>query len=208
MLKNFFKIAIRSLLKHPGFTFINIAGLAIGITSSVLVILFVMDELSYDKHNKKADRIHRIGLNGSINSDEMHVAISCNPLGPTLKADYPFVENYVRLFTFNSEPLIQYKENKFVEKDFIYADSSFFDVFTAPMIKGDPSKALVEPNSVVLTQTSAKKYFSNEDPIGKELLIGSDKNVWKVTGVVADPSKNSHFHYNMLLLSIQIHSYL
>lgn len=198
MLKNFFKVALRSLLKHPGFTAINIIGLAIGITSSVLILLFVRNELSYDKHNVHAENIYRIGIKGSINSDEINGAVACNPMGPALVQDYPFIKNYVRLYTFGGDPLVQYEENKFVENDYLYADSTFFDVFTAPMIKGNPKTALSEPNTLVMTESTAQRYFGDDEPIDKVVLVGNSKTAYTVTGVIQDPPVTSHFHYDIL----------
>ncbi len=196
MLKNYIRIAVRNLFRHRGFSIINIIGLTVGLACCFLILLFIRDEISYDKYNDNADRIYRVILHGRISDSNFNLAVSCAPIGPTLKNELPEVEDFTRLFNAGI-PVIRYKDKVFSEDGFMWADSTFFDVFTLPFIKGNPQTALVKPHSVVITESAAKKYFGNEDPMGK--ILSSDNRVdYLVTGVIKDVPKNSHFHFEML----------
>jgi len=206
MLKNYFKVAIRNLTRQKGYSLINISGLAIGIASAILIILFVSDELSYDRHHEKADQIYRVGLAGRIANNEMEVALSCAPIGAALVSDYPEVITSTRIYAFSGDPIIRYEEKSFVENQFIYVDSTFFDVFTIPFIRGNPETALNRPNTLVLTKSIANKYFGDENPVGKSLEAGNERTNYEITGVVEDYPENSHFHFD-LLASFVSHPY-
>jgi len=196
MIKNYIRIAIRNLFKHRGFSLINIIGLTVGLTCCFLILLFVRDELSYDRYNTKADNIYRVNLHGRISDSDFNMAVSCAPIGPTLNHEIPEVKNFTRLYKAGI-PVIRYKHKVFSEDRFLWADSTFFDIFTLPFIKGNPQTALVKPQSVVLTESMAKKYFGNDDPIGK--LLNMDNRIdYIVTGVIKDVPKNSHFHFDFL----------
>jgi putative ABC transport system permease protein len=195
MLKNYLKIALRNLLKFKAYSFINIFGLAIGVTACILILLFVNDELSYDRFNTKADQIYRIHLKAALMGKEINSALSPAILGPTLVKDFPEVIQYVRL-TSNENMLIRYKQNVFNETRFFWADSTLFDVFTMPFLKGNSKTALSEPHTLVLTETLAKKYFGNEDPLDK-IMNFEDGTPYTVKGVIKDCPANSHFHYDM-----------
>ena len=196
MIKNYFKIAFRNLLKYKGYSFINILGLAIGIACCLLILLFVQDELNYDKYNEKADRIYRVAVYGHLGTSEFNSAVSATPLAETLLRDYPEVETAVRLRSFGY-PVVRYKDKVFSEERFYWADSTFFNVFTVEFIKGNPGKALVEPRNVVITESMMKKYFGDEEPIGKIINL-NNKQDYKVTGVIKDFPENSHFHFDFL----------
>jgi len=198
MFKNFFLTSLRNLWRHKSYTLINILGLAIGIASSVIILLYVQDELSYDRHNDKFDQIYRFHIKGKIQGNEVQAAMSCAPLGPTLQSDFPEVLAYTRLYTFSGDPIVRYEDKIFIEKNFFYADSTFFNVFTAPAFQGDPKQMLNRPNTVVLTEETAKKYFGEEDPVGKILKVGQNETPYEVTGVVRGFPANSHFHFNLL----------
>lgn len=198
MVKNYLLIALRNAWRNKGYTLINLLGLAIGISSSIIIFLFVLDELSYDKHNEHFKNIYRICIRGKIQGNELEAALSNAPIGATLKSDFPEVEEFTRLFTFDGDPIVRYEENVFIEENFYYADSTFFNVFTAPAIYGDPALMLNRPNTVVLTEETAHKYFGNEDPLGKVLKVGQDEEVFEVSGVVKGFPENSHFRFNML----------
>ena len=174
MFTNYIKTSLRNLLKYKGYSFINIIGLAIGLASAILILLFVQDEISYDKFHDKSDQIYRVYLNGKIASDEMVVAVSCAPLGATMVKDYPEVLNSTRLFTFSGDPLVRYEENNLVVEKYYYADSTFFDVFSANFLRGDPATALNRANTVVITSEMAEVFFGKEDPLGKSLKVGND----------------------------------
>ena len=195
MLINYFKIALRNLLKFKAYSFINILGLAIGVAACIMILLFINDELSYDRYNKNADRIFRVHLKGSIMGKEINTALSPAPLGETFVKDFPEVAQYTRIIP-TANMLIRYKENVFNETKFFWADSTLFEVFTMPFIKGNPGTALSQPHSVVLTETLAKKYFGSEDPIDK-IMNFEDGTPYTVKGVIKDCPPNSHLHYDM-----------
>jgi putative ABC transport system permease protein len=198
MLKNYFVTAIRNLLKYKGYALINMIGLAIGIASSILIFLYVQDEWSYDRFNEKFDRIYRVYLKGKIQGNEMAIAVTNAPIGPTMVAEFPEVEQYTRLFTFTGNPLVRYEDKAFVESKFYFADSTFFDVFTCPVISSASEKMLNKPKTVVITEEMAKKYFGNGEAIGKVLEIGDDRQTFEVVGVVKGFPKNAHFTFNIL----------
>ena len=130
MVKNYILIAFRNSWRNKGYTLINLLGLAIGIASSVIILLFVLDELGFDRHNENFREIYRICIKGKIQDNEMEAALSNAPMGATLKSDFPEVEEFTRLYTFEGEPIVRFDENVFIEENFYYADSTFFDVFT------------------------------------------------------------------------------
>jgi putative ABC transport system permease protein len=197
MLKNYFKIAFRNLWKNKGYSAINIFGLAIGIATCLLISLYVMDELSYDKYNKNADRIYRINANIKFGGDEQNLAVCPDPMAFTMVKDYPEVENAVR-FRGYGPSLVKKGNENIKEERIIYTDSTLFDVFTLPMIEGNPKKALTEPNSVVITEKVAKKYFSTTHAIGKVLRF-DNKNDYKITAVIKDVPENSHFNFDFFI---------
>jgi len=195
MFKNYFKIAFRNLIRFKAYSLINVWGLAIGIAACILILLFVRDELSYDKHNVNADRIYRVHTVGKLLGNELNMAVSPAPLGETLVSDFPEVIQSARL-NYNANMLIRYKDNVFNETRFFWADSTIFDVFTMPFIQGNPETALSEPHTIVLTETLAKKYFGNEDPMDK-IMNMEDGTPYTVRGVIKDCLPNSHFRYDM-----------
>ena len=196
MLKNYFKIALRNFLKHKVFSFINVFGLAVGIACCLLILLFVFDELSYDKYHEKADRIYRAGLNGFISGNEFNGVISATPMAQTLVDEYPEVEAATRARNFGF-PVFRYEDKVFSEEKVFWVDPGFFDVFTVPFIQGDPVTALDKPETIVLTQSMASKYFGDEDPLGKTINADRQRD-YLVTGVIEDVPRNTHFHYDFL----------
>ena len=198
MIENYLLIAYRSILRNKAYSLINLLGLAIGITSSIMILLFVMDEVSYDRHNKHFREIYRICIRGKIQGNEIEAALSNAPMGATLKTDFPEVEDFTRLFTFDGDPKVMYKDKVFIEENLYYADSTFFNVFSTPVVYGNPEDMLNRPNTVVLTEEIARKYFGNEDPVGKFLQVGQQQENYEVTGVVTGFPENSHFRFNML----------
>jgi len=195
MIKNYLLIAFRNARRNRAYTIINLLGLAIGISSSLMILLFVVDEVSYDRHNKHFRDIYRIYVKGKIQGNEIEAALSNAPMGATLKADFPEVVDFTRLFTFDGDPKVRFEEKVFIEENFYYVDSTFFNVFTAPLIYGNPEKMLSRPNTVVLTEEIARKYFGNEDPVGKLLQVGQEEANFEVTGVVKGFPENSHFRF-------------
>ena len=198
MIKNYFKIAWRNLLKNKGFTAINIIGLSLGIGCFIMISMFVIDELSYDRYHEKADRIYRINSDIIFGGAEMSMAVSADPMGETLKSDYPEVEDYVRFYASQGSKLIK-KGNDYINESAVtHADSTLFNVFALPAILGDTKTALNEPNSVVLTETAAKRYFGSAELAMGEMLETNDddKTLYKVTAVIENLPKNSHFNFD------------
>jgi putative ABC transport system permease protein len=196
MFKNYVKIALRNFLKHKGFSFINIFGLAIGVACCLLIVLFVLDEISYDQHHEKADQIYRVGIRGFVNNTLFHGVVTCAPMAQALVNEFPEVTAATRLQNFGF-PVFRYEDKVFSEEKVFWVDQAFFDVFTVPFIKGDPKTALAQPNTIVLTSSMALKYFGDEDPVGKSLNADKRRD-YLVTGVVEDVPHNSHFHYDFL----------
>jgi len=197
MFKNYFKTAWRNLLKNRTFSIINIAGLAIGLSCFLLITMYVLDELSYDKFNKKADRIYRIDSDIVFGGTALKLAVASDPLGATLKKDYPEVEEFVRFYNSSGSKLIK-KGNEWINENAVaHADSTLFNVFTLPAVAGDTKTALNEPNTVVITASTAKKYFGTTNAVGKTLETNDrDNTVYKVTAVIEDIPKNSHFNFD------------
>ncbi|HET7115248.1 MAG TPA: ABC transporter permease [Hanamia sp.] len=200
MFKNYLKTAFRNLYKSKGFSAINIIGLACGLATCLLIILYVVDELNYDHYNKKLSQIYRVDGDLQFGGHHFDLAQSPDPLGAALKSNFPQVKQYVRLRS-HGGLLIKKGSQNIQEDRVILADSTLFDVFTLPMIAGDPHTALVNPNSVVITESMAKKYFPQTtatDIVGKTLTV-NDTSLYKITGVIKDVPKESHFHYDFFV---------
>jgi putative ABC transport system permease protein len=201
MFSNYLKIAWRNLLKNKTFSLINIIGLASGLACFILIALYITDELSYDRYHEKANRIYRINSDIRFGGTDLNMAVSADPMGATLKKDYPQVEQFTRIYASEGSKLFK-KDNVYITEDrVVYADSTLFDVFTFPAIAGDAKTALNEPNTVVLTESTAKKYFGSVDAaIGKTMECNDERNrLYKVTAVIKDIPKNSHFIFDMFL---------
>ncbi|MFC2165043.1 ABC transporter permease [Acidobacteriota bacterium] len=197
MLKNYIKIALRNIRKQKGYSLINILGLAIGMASCLLILLYVQDELSYDRYHDKADRIYRVAGSYRMGGRGFQTATVGAPTAKALIDDFSEVENAVR-FRDRGSYIVQYGDDSFKERQIVFADPSFFSIFTIPLLKGDPFTALSNPNSLVLNQNTAEKYFGQEDPMGKTLRL-DDRDDYKVTGVFDRIPSNSHFHFDILL---------
>lgn len=196
MLKNFFKIALRNLLKYKTYTFINVAGLAVGLASCIIMLLYVSNELSYDKFHKYADDVYRVTIKGLIGNNEFHHAVSSPPMAKALVDDLPEVIEAARIQP-SENMLIRTKDEIFIENRFLWADSSFFKVFSFQLILGEPQKVLAEHHTVVLTEKLALKYFGRLDCVG-EMLEFEDFTPYKISGVCKNPPENSHFKFDML----------
>lgn len=197
MIKNYIKAAYRTLSKNKGFTVLNVLGLSLGLVSCLLIVLYVFDELSYDRYNTKADRIYRVNEDLKLGENNVLYAVCMPPLARTLKSEFPYVENTVRLKSVGTRHV---KKGMFniIENNIAFADPSLFDVFTLPMINGSPATALAEPNSLVITEIIAKKYFNSTNVVGKTLTF-DDNNLYKITGVIRDIPRQSHFHYDFFI---------
>lgn len=196
MLFNYLTVAFRTLFRSKFFSLINILGLAIGICSFLLIVFFVQDEVSFDKHLPHADRIYRIDMTGRFGGNDFNIAVVSAAQGPQMKEDFPEIEDYVRFRT-QGYFLIKYGDAVFKEEDASYVDANVFDFFGINMLAGDPATALKEPNSLVITQALATKIFGAEDPIGKVVKI-SNEHDYKITGVMAAMPQNTHFHFEIL----------
>ena len=196
MFKNLIKTAIRNIFKDFGYSSLNILGLTLGVASALFLIIYIADELSYDRYHDNADRIYRVSSHISETDDEFTWNVAQIPFAPQVTEDYPQVEHAVR-FINSGRNLYKYEDKEFYEEEFYYADSNVFNVFTYQFIKGNPENALYEPNNIVLTETVAAKYFGNEDPMGKSLTRGDQ--MYKVTGVIHDVPFNSHFRFDALM---------
>ncbi|MCW3091919.1 MAG: FtsX-like permease family protein [Ferruginibacter sp.] len=195
MIRSYFKIAFRNLWGNKGFSAINILGLAIGIATCLIIMLFVQNELGYDGFNKKADRIVRISFQGSAAGETFDESTVMPPVAQTMKSDFPEVQEATRIRDFGTPKLV-YGDKSFKEDAFAFVDSNFFQVFTLPLIEGDAKTALTEPNTIVITRALAKKYFGKENPMGKVISFKDGKNAaCKVTGVIEKVPVNSHFHF-------------
>jgi len=194
MLRNYFKIAFRNITRHKAYSIINISGMAIGMASSILILLWVQNELSYDKFHKNAGQLYR------IITDFGDSKTLGTPAGmpAALTGEMPVVKNAVRLYFAWSPVLMESGGKKFEEKHAWYADASFLEMFSYPLVKGDRSTALLQENGVLITQETATRYFGNEDPIGK-IIRKDDKEDLVVTGVLANVPGNSDLQFDMLL---------
>src|SRR5688500_13996912 len=182
MLRNYFKVAVRNILKYKFYSAINILGMTIGIAACLIIILYIADELSYDKFHTNADRIYQVGLHGKIGDQDLMVANTCPPMGPALPLEIPDVESSMRIAEYWGEPAISYEEKVFAETKVFYVDSNFFQFFSYRLLEGDPQSVLKEPNTIVMTQSIAKKYFGNESAIGKLVVVDNQNKTFKVTG--------------------------
>jgi putative ABC transport system permease protein len=200
MIRNYFKVAVRNILKHKFFSAINILGMTIGITASLLLILYIVDELSFDRFHTKAERIYQVGLHGKIGDQDIHTANTCPPMAATLVEEVPGIEEATRIANFWGAPVVKYNDKIVTEEKIFYADSNFFSVFDFQMLEGEAKTALREPNNIVVTESIAKKYFGSEPALGKLVTIGQNET-YKVTGVTKDTPNNSHFIYNILISS-------
>ncbi len=197
MLKNFLKIALRNLLKNKFYTSINIVGLAVGLATCLLILLYVLDELSYDKYNLKASRIFRVNNEVKFGDNHFDMAVSPALLGTTMVKDFPQVEQYTRLRWYGG--FLVKKGNENIQEGRVgFADSTLFDVFTLPIIAGDPKTALKSPHSLVITEKIARKYFNSVDAVGKMMLINDTGN-YKVTAVIEDIPSQSHFNFDIFV---------
>ena len=206
MIFNYFKTALRNIRRHRVHSILNITGLAVGMACTIIILLWVRYELSFDRHHENAERIYRLATDFHFGTFEGKYAVSNNAPGPTLERDYPEVEKAVRFHPVWGNSTVRYKDRQFVQRGIFYADKTVFDVFTLPLLYGNPDSALTTAYSVVITKEMAAKYFGEENPLGKivkmsnavHLNLNNTPNV-TVTGVVEKLPPNSHFTFDMLL---------
>ncbi|MBT3251757.1 MAG: FtsX-like permease family protein [Candidatus Marinimicrobia bacterium] len=197
MLKNYLVISLRNMRKQKGYSFINIFGLAIGIMSCLFILMYILYETNFDSHFQNSDRIVRVTVKGALGGNEFQMALSTAPLAKTLLAEYPEVEQATRMRGNFGFPVFRYKNAVFSEEHWSAADSTFFDIFNVNFVRGDASTALNRPDVIILTETTAKRYFGTENPIGKLLNMDNRKD-WEVSAVIEDFPPNTHFKYDML----------
>jgi putative ABC transport system permease protein len=200
MLKNYLRVAFRNLWRHKGFSLLNILGLTIGMSACFLIFLYVKFELSYDDFHSKGARIYRIVTDIINPSETIHFSVAAPAMPTAAKHDFPEIEKAVR-FDPGSVLVRKGDDIKIQEDNVGYADSTFFEVFDFPLLKGDPVKALREPNSIVLSETAAKKYFGSADPMGQHLLLSEEGNIGTVTGLMKDMPENTELKADMLIAS-------
>jgi putative ABC transport system permease protein len=196
MLKNQILIAIRNIARHRGYSFINIAGLTIGIASCLLILLFVTSELSYDRYHEKSNRIRRIGIEAVFGDSHFFSVLTSGAMKDAIDYEIGEIEESTRLYHI-TRPVIRVGNQSFIENDFFYADSGFFRIFTVPFLKGDPEAALTRPNTVVLSEETASRIFGTTDVIGETLWV-NENYLMEITGVTRNMPANSHFRFDFL----------
>jgi ABC-type antimicrobial peptide transport system permease subunit len=198
MIQNFFKITVRNIARHKGFTLINVTGLAVGLAASLLILLWVQDEFSYEKFNLKADKIYRVEEDQFYSGSRYHVTVTPVPGGPVWKEKIPEIEDQVRINLWLPRVLFKYESKVFFESAIAAVDSGLLKVFTLPLSMGDPKTALISPHSIILTQKLATKYFGNDNPVGKTLTV-ENKAQFTVTGVFKEIPGNSMFTFSAVI---------
>jgi putative ABC transport system permease protein len=199
MIKNYLRVAFRNLWRHKGFSLLNILGLTIGMSACFLIFLYVKFELSYDDFHSKESRIYRIVTDIVNPSETLHFSVAAPAMPVAAKRDFPEIEKQVRFDPGNI--LVRRGDIKIQEPNMAFADSTFFEIFDFPLLKGDPVTALREPYSVVLSETAAKKYFGTADPMGQHLTLTADNNIGTITGVMKDMPENTELKADMLVAS-------
>lgn len=196
MIRNYLTIALRNLRRQKGYAFINVFGLAVGLAACSLILLYVRDELSYEAMHTRADRIYRVHLDAALAGQTFNSATTSPPMAAALRAEYPEVESSTRVWD-TGRVLVGHGDRQFYEERFFWADSTVFDVFTFPLLRGDARTALNRPNTVVLTASTARKYFGEADPVGQTLRFDNRLDL-TVTGVTPDVPSNTHFRFDLL----------
>lgn len=198
MLTNYLTTALRGIWKYKAYSAINVFGLAIGIAASLLIIMYVRYELSFDRYHEHLDRIYRINLHGSMMGQELSASTSPYPMAAALMNEFPEVESAARVRPLFAEPMVQFGELRYQEARTFHADPTFFEIFSFALIEGDRETALVEPNSIVITETIARKYFPGGGAFG-QMLRFNDSSDYRITGIMQDVPANSHFHPEFLI---------
>ena len=199
MLNNLVRHSLRSFRRQRSYLIINVLGLSVGIACSLIISLFVFNELSYDRFNTKKDRIYRLNMNFRMNEQDFTGSWSAPIMGPTLTKEFPEVEDFLRMTIFSFTAIeVEYNKQAYAEEHLIQADSSFFNFFSIPLLKGDPKNLLNAPRKLVLSESTARKIFGSDDPIDKTLKIGEDSMLYTISGVMADIPDNSHFEANII----------
>ncbi len=198
MLRNYFLINIRNFIRHWSYSIINLLGLTIGLTAVIIIMIYVFHEFSYDRFHKEPESIYRIVTDINMAGNEQSFALTQTPLPPEINRRYPEITSYTRIYRPWNSILVAKEDQKFYEKKLIYADSGFFKTFDFKLLQGNPDILLNRPYTLVLTQSMAKKYFGNQDPVGKTLSI-NNRHDYEIMGIMEDPPSNSHFSFSAIL---------
>lgn len=197
MFKNYLIVAFRNVTRQKVYSAINLSGLAVGFACSLLILIHVYTELSYDEHFKDAEDIHRIAVKASLSGSEFEAAVTGGPLASILKSELPEISGFTRLRE-GTMTLLTSGEKSFYEENILFADSSFFEIFSFDFLQGESSAALIHPYSIVLTERLAKKFFGSSDPVGQKLKWNNDQ-YYTVTGILKDPDQKSHLDFDILV---------
>ncbi|MFC2080562.1 ABC transporter permease, partial [Bacteroidota bacterium] len=192
MWRNFFNVALRNISKNRIFSFINIAGLAIGLASAIIIILFISREIGFDRFHEKSDRIYRAYVDGNIGEQKFRGAWTSYTMAPSVTSEISEILDFVRIEVYPQQ-FVWHNDVRLVEDNVVFADSSFFKIFSIELIYGDPETVLKEPNSVVITRSKAMQYFGTLNPMGQTLEFNDEDNFYVVTGVMEEFPDNSHF---------------
>ena len=207
MIRNYIKTSYRSLLKNKGFTMLNVLGLSVGMATCLLIVFYVIDERSYDRYNTKADRVYRVNLDVKFNGNANSYAAVPAPMAAALKSELPEVEDAMRFhqaaFEQTGKCYIKKGKVNILENKIVYADAGLFNLFTMPVIDGSQANALAAPHSAVITESTAMKYFNKTNVAGQTLVINDSIN-YKVTAVIKDIPRQSHFNYNVFLSAVTL----
>jgi putative ABC transport system permease protein len=197
MFTSLLKHSLKALRRQKSYVLINIAGLAIGIACSLVISLFIIHELSFDRYHENKDYIYQIVIHGRFGGEEFKGAFTAPPIGPAMAREFPEVIDFLRTHAYE-ETVIRYKDNFFVENHFIEADSSFFHFFSIPLIKGNIDHILTEPFTVVISESTAKKIFGSDDPIDEMIRVGNHPQEHRIVGIMQDIPANTHFEANLI----------
>jgi putative ABC transport system permease protein len=198
MIRNYIITAFRSIVRQKGFSLINILGLTIGLSISFLILFYVFDEFSYDKFHKNSDRIYRLIVKGTLGEMNLQAAVTPKALAGKLKKDVPDVEESTVFEIESTSYLLKIGETKIYDRDFLYADTSFFKIFNFPLLYGDPVTSLSQPYSILISESFAKKFFGSKNPSGELIRINEQRD-YTVTGVFSDLRPESHISFNFLI---------
>ena len=197
MFKNYMKVALRNLNRHKGYSLINITGLAIGMACCLLICLWVADELSFDRFHADSSRLYRVEFDQNYSGKDFHVTVVQYPLARALEAELPEIEHAVR-YAWLGEQLVNHKESSIYETGIVAVDPAFLEIFSFPLLRGDPRTVLDEPNSIVIDRAMADRYFGEEDPLGQTLTLNNRTNL-QITGVLENVPANSSLRFQCLL---------
>jgi len=197
MLKNYLKTAFRSLWKQKGYSLINLLGLAIGMAACLIILIYIVNELSYDKFHHEHENVYRTAFDGEFSGDFFNVAVSSGAIAGVIMEDFPEVIAVTRIVSGGEKTLLSYEDKNIYENNIYFVDSMFLEIFDFPLLEGDPQTALSEPHSLVLSESIAGKFFEKGNAVGKTIRLNNEREV-KITGILEDPPANTHLDFNIL----------